>query len=276
MGAVRALGALVLGPAMAAAGGTVSQCRWESSVSCEGEPVCSYTDTAKCPDEDDQVPNMGECIASDNSFGRYSTKCKCARHGSLRRLVPKPSPALLFADDCVGDNTWGIFVFVLFCMLSATGIFIGYMKYCVQARKEGHDPCPPGTIPAPIERFISTACCSLCEACSGDHHPHGEEGKLWSRLRDCCQDIKSCVGTEAPNETGQERGAAASPDVDTMPPAGTLTENTRGLEEEAAEPPGTEEQKQAGPGDGAETSQLLSSAPVAVSGEAPTPAPAAQ
>ena len=91
----------------------------------------------------------------------------------------------LSADDCEGDNAWGVFVLVLFLMLSATGLFLAYMKYCVQARKDGHEPCPEGTIPLPITMAAEKAC-MFCETLSGDAHAPGTEGNCLNRTKACC------------------------------------------------------------------------------------------
>ena len=90
LGAVGA--ALVFGPAVVAAGGTVSQCRWDNSLECDGDdPECDYTETAACPDKD-VVSMMGECIEHQSQYGRYSTRCEHARSGSAPRIVLKRVP----------------------------------------------------------------------------------------------------------------------------------------------------------------------------------------
>jgi hypothetical protein len=233
VGAVGA--ALVFGPAVVAAAGTVSQCRWDNSLVCDGDdPECDYTETAACPDSD-VVSMLGECIEHSSQYGRYSTRCECLR--AFFALSPRRATRLLlnllrglrawmFADDCEGDNAWGIFVLVLFLMLSATGLFLAYMKYCVQARKDGHEPCPDGTIPVFITLPAEKAC-AFCETLTGDG---GHEGHCFSRVKDACfgqakeeGDTVTPVGTEAPTPgpaaAAEEAPAPAPVEGETPAPA---------------------------------------------------------
>ena len=116
LGAVGA--ALVFEPAVVAAGGVVSQCRWDNSLECEGDsPECDYTDTAACPDSG-VVSMLGECIEHNSQYGRYSTRCECIRAVSARlasfsnhrRAVRVAVRRRLRGRQCVGNICAGSFL----------------------------------------------------------------------------------------------------------------------------------------------------------------------